>query len=122
MLASTCFMKGTLIRLKKYSRPTQVIPAMKWNQRTMSCVASEPVWVGMTIAAAATKCCIGFPPPTCLPKLELRVVRAPRMSRDDWAFGEETSKAANERFHAGPRNWSPAFRRVEESLHFAVDR
>ena len=25
--ASTCFMKGTLTRLKKYSKPTQVMPA-----------------------------------------------------------------------------------------------
>src|ERR1035441_3060263 len=68
MLASTCFMKGTLMRLKKYSSPTQVIPAMKWNQRRISWVASLPVMEGMTVEAAiATKWCIEFPPPTCSP-------------------------------------------------------
>src|SRR5579872_2245588 len=48
--ASTVFMKGTLIRLKKYSSPTHRIPAIKWNQRRMSIVASEPVTVGNTSA------------------------------------------------------------------------
>ena len=41
--ASTCFIKGTFTRLKKYSNPIQVIPARKWIQRKMICTFSAPV-------------------------------------------------------------------------------
>src|SRR5439155_9266033 len=34
VLASSSFINGMFTRLKKYSRPTQVIPAMKWIQRS----------------------------------------------------------------------------------------
>src|SRR5256885_1694316 len=62
--ASTCFMKGTLIRLKKYSRPTQAMPAIMWNQRSMSWAASLPVMVGITYEAvceaAEARWCMHF--------------------------------------------------------------
>src|SRR6266568_5715369 len=90
MPASTCFMKETLIRLKKSSRPTQVIPAMKWNQRRMSWVASLPVIVGNTVAAAtATISCIRISSDSLFASFEEQVVGS-RMPREKEAFDETT--------------------------------
>src|ERR1700687_5485427 len=74
MVASTCFMNGTLTRLKKYNKPTQRMPAMKWNHRRMSWVASLPVMVGMTVDIAVTKWCMEFPPSIGSPTLNCRLL------------------------------------------------
>src|SRR5579872_5059437 len=64
--ASTVFMNGTFTRLKKYNSPTHRMPAIKWNQRRISMVASEPVTVGNTIAgitweaASMTQSCMNL--------------------------------------------------------------
>src|SRR5438067_2970890 len=47
-------MKGTFTRLKKYSSPTQVIPATKWIQRSTISKMAPPLvggWNGMPAAS-----------------------------------------------------------------------
>src|ERR1700724_1386074 len=60
---SSSFMKGTLTRLKKYSRPSQVIPPIKCNQRNS---IRRFVWkslgkfMWLTVRAPILKLCSGM--------------------------------------------------------------
>src|SRR5579864_4637797 len=57
----------------------------------MSCVASVPVWVGITNdAATATKWCIRFPPPTLLCNVEVQVAETPSAPRSGHSAKRQT--------------------------------
>src|ERR1051326_2929342 len=65
--ASISFMNGTFTRLKKYSSPTQVMPATKWIQRSAICSIAEKslgALKGKALRSSATACMI---PPAVRP-------------------------------------------------------
>src|SRR5207302_300429 len=83
-------MNGTFTRLKKYSSPTQVMPARKWNHRRISMAASLPVMVGMTTAVATSiRECIDSPSQISVIRPEAPETLAPGIAKRFLLMEEE---------------------------------